>query len=231
MNDHLPRLAAIGLLAGALAGCASNAPPETFYVLDDGGAVVSSVASPTTREGARDPALLGVVITGINVPELVDRPQIVTRDSTNRAVVSEQNLWGESLRAGIGRTLASRLSNALYTAGKPAQVAAAPQAAVVDPHLRVTVDVVRFDAVPNGTAVVEALYTVRRRSDNTVRTGRTSASVPITGVDYTSIVSSLNRALEQVDGEIGKLVIALADSPSAPPLAPTTDANRKPPSR
>ena len=49
--------------------------------------------------------------------------------------------------------------------------------------LRITVDVVRFDAVPNGEAVVEALWSIRRPADDASRTGRTVASAPIAGVE------------------------------------------------
>ncbi len=210
-TTNLVRAAAMAAVAATVAACGSAGPSETFYVLDDGGAVIASTASPKTPAGVKGPAPLAIVIGSVTVPEMVDRPQIVTRDGTNRAVVSEQNLWVESVRAGIRRTLAARLSNAMAGAGRPAQVAAAPQATIVDPTLRITVDVVRFDAVPNGQAVVEALYTVRRVKDGAVRVGRTSASASISGVGYEAIVQGWNEAVQTVERDIAKLALEMTE--------------------
>jgi uncharacterized protein len=121
--------------------------------------------------------------------------------------VSEQNLWAEPVKAGIARTLATRLARALLEGGQPVQVAAYPQFSIPNPALRVTIDVVRFDAVPNGEAVIDALYSVRRVSDDTVRSGRTVASAPIAGTSYEAIVTAWNDALNVVDRDVATLVM------------------------
>jgi uncharacterized lipoprotein YmbA len=190
------------VFAALIAGCAGGST-ENFFALNDG----AIVQSTTSGAGARSPSLPGIVISAVTVPELVDRPQIVTRDATNRVVVSEQNLWAEPIRAGIARTLATRLSRALAEAGTPAQVAAYPQTSIATPVLRVTIDVVRFDAVPNGEAVIDAVWSVRRVSDGMVRTGRTAASSPISGTSYDAIVHSWNQAIAIVDRDIAAMVM------------------------
>ena len=189
------------VIATGVAGCAGPGSPETFFALNDGAVVQSATVT------SRSPALPGIVISAVTVPELVDRPQIVTRDASNRVVVSEQNLWAEPIRSGISRTLATRLSRTLDEAGQPAQVAAYPQTSIAMPALRITVDVVRFDAVPNGEAVVDAVWSIRRPSDGTVRTGRTVASSPIAGTGYDAIVHSWNEALRIVDRDIAEMVV------------------------
>ncbi len=199
-------------VCGILAGCAGGGTPETFYALNDGGAVQ---ATPTTRAAAAGPSLPGVVISAVTVPELIDRPQIVTRDNAQRVVVSEQNLWAEPLRSGVARILATRLARELAEAGRPAQVAAYPQTSIAAPAIRITVDIVRFDAVPNGEAVVDALWSVRRVADATVRTGHTVASVPIDGTSYDAIVRSWNGAMRTVDHDIAAMVLQVGDLPVA----------------
>jgi len=196
------------LIVVLVAGCAGSGNPENFFALNDGAVVQST----TTK--SRSPSLPGIVISAVTVPELVDRPQIVTRDASNRVVVSEQNLWAEPIRAGIARTLATRLSRALDEAGQPAQVAAYPQTSIAAPTLRVTIDVVRFDAVPNGEAVVDAVWSIRRPSDGTVRTGRTVASAPIAGTSYDAIVHSWNDALQVVDRDIAAMVLQIGVGPA-----------------
>lgn len=208
------RIAQGGLVAVALvlAGCAGSSAPEHFYALNDG-AVVQSVTSGPASSNA---SLPGVVVSAVTVPELVDRPQIVTRDASNRVVVSEQNLWAEPIRSGIARTLATRLARVFDAAGQPAQVTAYPQTSIATPAIRVTVDVVRFDAVPNGEAVVEAVWSIRRPVDGTVRTGRTVASAPIAGISYDAIVSAWNVALETVDRDIATTVLQVGIVGTAP---------------
>lgn len=200
-----------GLVAILLAGCAASSNPERFFALNDGAVVVST----TGGQASRSQPLPGIVISAVTVPELVDRPQIVTRDVSNRVIVSEENLWAEPIRSGIARTLATRLSRALEAAGQSAQVTAYPQTSIAAPAIRVTVDVVRFDAVPNGEAVVEAVWSIRRPSDGTVRTGRTVASSPIAGVSYDAIVRAWNAALETVDRDIASTVLQVGVGPAS----------------
>ena len=92
-------------------------------------------------------------------------------------------------------------------AGTPVQVAAYPQFSIPNPTIRVTIDVVRFDAVPNGEAVIDALYSVRRVSDDTIRSSRTVASAPVSGTSYEAIVSAWNDALTIVDRDVAALVM------------------------
>lgn len=197
------RLAGVACVATLMAACAGPSTTETFYALSDGGVVVSSLPAPAA--GAAEPP--GIVVSAVSVPELIDRPQIVTRDNANRVVVAEQHLWAESVRAGVARTLAVRLSRALNEAGRPARVAAYPQTSIQKPTIRVTVDVIQFDAVPNGQAIVDALWSVRRVGDQTVRTGRTVAASPIGGANYEAIVEAWNAAVATVDRDIAAVVI------------------------
>ncbi len=226
-RPRLARAAACAVLvAAALAGCAASTDRESFFALSDGGVVIGSTsggavtssgatatAGPAASSASRAPSTLpGIVISAVSIPELIDRPQIVTRDSANRVVVSEDHLWAESVKSGIGRTLATRLSRALADAGQPAQVAAYPQSSIADPALRITIDVVRFDAVPNGEAVIDALWSIRRPSDGTIRTGRTAASSPIAGTSYEAIVGAWNDAVATVDRDIAATVLEIGVS-------------------
>ena len=201
----------IGLVAVAasLAGCAS-ASGERFYTLSEessGNSRASDTETRVTRPGAAGP--LSIVISSVTVPELVDRPQIVTRDTANRVNVSEQNLWAEPLKSAIGRVVAARLAETLA----PARVAAYPQASIADPDLRITIDVQRMDAVPGGEAVIEALWSVRRSSDGMTRPGRTIATRQIEGVGYEEAVRAWSAALDDVSRDIGS---AVKEVPAAP---------------
>ncbi len=218
------RAGALFVCLAVLAGCAGSGGNERFFALTDGAVVVTSAA------GQQAGALPGIVISAVTIPELVDRPQIVTRDSTDRVVVSEQNLWAESIKSGIARTLAARVGRAMAEAGVPVQVGAYPQNSIADPALRITVDVVRFDAVPNGEAVVDVLWSIRRPADDLIVTGRSVASSPIAGIGYEAIVRGWNDALATVDADIAAHVhdVGIVPPPSAPPAVTAAPAAATP---
>ena len=160
-------------------------------------------------------ALPGIVIGAVTVPELVDRAQIVTRDGANRVNVAEQQLWAEPLRNGIGRVLAVRLNRTLAEAGHPARVAAYPQTSIANPDIRITIDVQRFDAAPGGDALIDALWSVRRTSDSSVRSGRTVAARPIGALTYDDTVRAWSEALEVLNKDIAAVVAQIGVTPSS----------------
>ena len=220
-------IALIGCLA-ILSGCAGSSNRERFFGLTDGAVVMAPVRGASTPTGGPQPAALpGVVVSAVTIPELVDRPQIVTRDSSDRVIVSEENLWAESIKSGIARTLAARIGRAMADAGSPVQAGAYPQNSIADPVLRITVDVVRFDAVPNGEAVVDVLWSIRRPADNLIVTGRSVAASPIAGVGYDAIVHGWNDALATVDADIATHVRDVGVRPP-PPAADPASASVEP---
>ena len=182
--------AVYAIVVGLLTGCGTVAT-ERFYTLAD-----ASIDAPPLISAGSDtrPAAPTIVISAITIPELIDRPQIVTRDGANRVNVSEQHLWAEPLKSAIGRVIAARLAQTLSSA----RVAAYPQSSIANPDLRVTIDVQRLDAVPGGEAFIETLWTVRRTSDDATRSGRTMARRAVDGVAYEDAVRAWSAALDDV---------------------------------
>lgn len=191
-------------LVATCAGCSTPSASERFYALSDGS---SSTSAPVATSTAASNALPGIVISAVTVPELVDRPQIVTRDGANHVNVAEQQLWAEPLKNGIGRVLAVRLAKTLADAGRPARVAAYPQTSIANPDVRVTIDVQRFDAMPGGDAVIDVLWSVRRTSDDSIRSGRTVATRPITALTYDDTVRAWSEALDVLNMDIAAVVV------------------------
>ncbi len=197
-------------------GCSTPGATERFYALSDGSSTSATTGTTPSTVATSNPGSVpfaGIVISAVTVPELVDRPQIVTRDNGNRVNVAEQQLWAEPVKNGIARVLAVRLEKALAAAGRPARVAAYPQASIASPELRITIDVQRFDAVPGGDAVIDVLWSVRRTSDNSVSTGRTVAARPVSTLAYDDVVRAWSQALEVLNKDIAA-VVAKIDLPA-----------------
>jgi uncharacterized lipoprotein YmbA len=100
MNPTLKNGAA-GLFIVALCGCAS--PSNSYYTL-----------SPTEPASARQSNASATIGVGdIQIPAYLDRPQIVVKQTQNRADVREFERWVEPLdgmvRATLLRNLAARL--------------------------------------------------------------------------------------------------------------------------
>lgn len=200
------------VLTVTCAACSTPGASEHFYTLSDG-------SSSGSLPAATSNALTGVVITAVTVPELVDRPQIVTRDGAHRVSVAEQHLWAEPLRNGIARVLAVRLARTLADAGRPAQVGAYPQTSIPNPDYRITIDVQRFDAAPGGDAVIDALWSVRKTSDDSVRSGRTVATRPVAALTYEATVRAWSEDLEVLDRDIAAVVVQGLTAQSGSPAA------------
>jgi len=97
---HRKWLACLGAVF-LLGGCAST-PAPVFYTLDNG------IEQPGPQG-----ATPSIVITQTNLPELIDRPQLVTRTANNQVRIKEQQRWGEPLRRAIPRVLAMELGRKL----------------------------------------------------------------------------------------------------------------------
>src|SRR4051794_31347849 len=117
-----------------LSAC-GTAPKETFYTLNP-------IALPSVTNNAEGSAHYRVVVGPVKVPETVDRPQFVVRQSRNRVEVLEQHRWAQSLRTEIGRVIADDLRSQL----RGAQVASWNEYAGRHACYRIAIDIEQFDA-------------------------------------------------------------------------------------
>lgn len=209
---------AVALIAVLITtACSAPATTERFFALAPAATAQASVPA-TAGTRAIDESRPGIVITAVTIPEIVDRVQIVTRDGSYRVVLSEQNQWAEPLKQGVVRVLSSQLRRAVDAAGISARVGAYPQSSIVDPAVRIVVDVQRFEAAPGGEAVVDVAWSIRR-DDGASRTGRTRATRPVASTDYSEIVGAWNGALVEVGDTIGAAVVAMGPIPFTVPVA------------
>ncbi len=180
------------LVAAALGGCGSS-PKPNFYTLD-----ADMVPKRTEVK-----AVYTVAIGPVTVPDLLDRPQIVTRTSTNQVAINEFERWAEPVRSQIGRVVAANLSQSL----DGAYVYAYPQSATVDADYKLLIDVQRFDSMPADAVAVDVLWTLRP-AKGAPRTGRSVVREPINGKGYHALVAAHSRALVTISSEIAQAVRA-----------------------
>lgn len=177
---------AYGLAAGLLCGCRSPSP--SFYTLSPDESLVRSGAA----------RIVSVVIGPVTVPDLVDRPQIVTRVATNEVSVDEFARWAQPLKVDIGRVIAADLGMLLNAQ----QVSVFDSA--VDPltawHVRL--DVMRFESVPGQDVTVDVQWAVRPPGKARPVSGRSVVREPVSGPGVEPLVAAHDRALASVSRDI-----------------------------
>jgi uncharacterized lipoprotein YmbA len=183
----LPALAAV-----LIGGCKS--PSAAFYTL--------SADAPAASMSAARP--LSVVVGPVTIPDVVNRPQIVTRMEGNEVAVNEYARWAQPLKGEIARVIADDLAALLNT----------PQVSVFDGaadpltawHVRV--DVMRFESMPGEDVTVDARWTVRPPGKGRAIYGRSVALEAVSGPGMGAVVAAHNRALATVSRDIAAAVEA-----------------------
>jgi len=181
------------LLTIVLAGCGLS-PKEYFYTLSSSTTSEHSSASGTTMAQT-------IAVGPVTLPEIADRPQIVTRVGTNQVAVSEQHRWAASLKSEIPRVIAANLSDFLGTTS----ISSYEDSGAARADVQVLIDVQRFDATLGETVTVDSLWTVRWAAGKPT-TGRSTVREPISGAGYDVLVAAYSRAFAKVSRDIGEAI-------------------------
>ncbi|OMG75204.1 PqiC family protein [Burkholderia ubonensis] len=188
---RIPSLKAVALLVGLLCGCGSS-PTARFYAL--------SPDATLTGDGTAAP--VHVVVSPVTVPEVVDRPQIVTRAAGSRVDIDEFARWAGPLKTDIARVIAADLGMLLGSA----QVNVFDSGVSTKPAWRVRVDVMRFDSMPGDSVTIDAQWAIRAPGTPDVVMGRSVAHEPVLGQGYEALVTAHNRALGSVSRDIASFI-------------------------
>jgi len=199
---HIARVAAAACICvvASLAGCSSPSP--TFYALraDDAGAAAPA-ASPADPAGE---ATLAIVVGPVTVPDMVDRPQIVTRNPDNTIQMNEFARWAAPLKLDIGRVIAADLALRLGTA----RVSTVDLGMNSTPVWHVRVDIVRLDSVAGDSVTVEAQWVARPPGHRVPVLGHTLAHEQVASRDYGALVDAHDRALATISTDIAAAIRA-----------------------
>jgi hypothetical protein len=201
-----------------LSGCGTS-PPSKFYALN------AVKAQDVSGQVTTAPHIVLVAVGPIQIPEYLDRPQIVTRTAQNDLTFNEFDRWGGSLRDDIERVLIEDLSGLLASNG----------AAVLSWQRRTTggyrvpVEVNRFDAVPGGSVLLKATWGIASHDGTKVfLTQAFSINQALSGNDYNTVVAGMSQALGALSQEIATSVKSLiATRGVQPPTGTTPDSGKK----
>lgn len=189
------------LLSLLLAGCiGSPTRPSTFYVLSaDAGVPVE------TREAPAAP--LSVGLGPVELPDVLDRPQIVTRPDPNRVDLAEFDRWGGDLGKDLSRVLAQNLMGRLNTDA----VMLYPWSSSRRPDYEVSIQFFRFDGELDKLVELEGVWWLtdtRGGCEPVSRRFRIAESPPASG--YAGLVAAISRGVARLSDEVAAAIAAAA---------------------
>lgn len=182
------------LVLALLTACCTRTQPVTYYQL-------STIDADQT---AVDRIAIGDFVIGVGpvlLPELLDRPQIVTRQGSNRLLLSDNHRWVEPLAENIPRVLRENFSVLLDTE----RFLFYPWSRTTPVDYQIIIDVIRFEGEGYGTAHLEAIWSIKDREGKVLLSQRRSTyQVATTSPDHDELVSALSETLSLLCREIAQ---------------------------
>ncbi len=185
-----------------LAGCASS-PATRFYVL-----------APLSTERPIDAGQeIAVGVGPVEMPDYLDRPQIVTRSGQNELNLAEFDRWGESLKDNTAQVLAENLAVLLPSK----KISTYPWKRSAQVNYQITVKITRFDHTEGGETVLDARWSILNGEGRELLSRQTRYVESPSGDSYPVTVAAMNRALAQFSREVANAINGFkrGESPSS----------------
>lgn len=180
------------LAALLLIGCSST-PQAEFYTLN-------SISMPQTTANsvvAGQPVSVGV--GPVAIPEVLDRPQIVTRTGPNKLRIDEFHRWAGRLDEDFARVLAENISLLLPTE----QVAVFPWDVSFDPRYQVALNILRFEGRWGKDVLLEVFWKIIDPQKQTaLRVQKSVIKEPLADENYEALIAIKSRMVEILSNQI-----------------------------
>jgi len=186
------------LISLLLAGCGGSTQRVEFYTLNP---LTGMHAKANT---AAIDQKLSIGVGPVEIPEILDRPQIVTRSGPNKLNVDEFHRWAGRLDQSVAGVLAENISLLLATD----QVAVYPWQADFKPSYRVAMKIRYFEGQWGKDVLLEAIWRVSdQQSQQTNGMQKSVIKEPLSPQpDYAALVAAHSRAIAQLSREIVKAI-------------------------
>jgi len=187
-----------------LAGCAS-VQPARFYTLTP---LEQQAAKPNPRDEAPPPSVL---IAPVEIPDYLDRPQIVTRDGKNELNLAEFDRWAGSLRENIAAVMAENLSILLSSD----RVFVYPQVRGEKTDYLMALRILRLDCIPGDSVLLKAQWTIFAGQDRGGVTHMAAFTERLADGSYEALAAAVSSTLAQASREIARTLWTPQQQPPA----------------
>ena len=179
-----------------LAGCGGSSQRVEFYTLNPLSGLQAQANTPATDQK------ISIGVGPVEIPEILDRPQIVTRTGPNKLNIDEFHRWAGRLDEGFAGVLAENISLLLATD----QVTVYPWPADFKPHYRVGLKIRYLEGQWGKDVLLEAIWKVSgQQSHQTSSVQKSVIRDPLAPEpDYEALVAAYSRAIAQLSREIVK---------------------------
>ena len=194
--DRAHGLLACAAIAFLLTGCLGPGTTKSTQLF-----VLNATAAPSGSSTDATDLRLGV--GRISLPELLNRPQIVTRTSTNQVNAADFSQWAEPLKKSIPRVLSENLARLTGTD----QVSVYPWPTPMEIDLRAEIAVIQFEGDSDGEVSLIARWRLVRPNG--------SEAHPLQGSSYAesaadrsteALVAAMSRALASLSRDIASAI-------------------------
>ena len=197
------RLFLLSLLIAVMAGCVAGgpSPPTRFYTLH------ALSESETPQQTAAGEKCFSIGIGPIQMPEYLNRPQIVTRLSPHELKLDEFSQWAEPLSDNFSTVLSENVG-ALLCADP---IAIHPFRGNMPLDFRVEVVVIRFDGAHEKEVTLVTRWAILGQDRNEILLLKRSTYVENTeNKSFEALVNAKSRAVqkfsEDIAAEIKKII-------------------------
>jgi uncharacterized lipoprotein YmbA len=192
-GPSLPLQAILVIVTLVLAAC-SHSPEARFYTLSPLGAQTANPPAAAAKPVAID-------IAPVEIPDYLNRPQIVTRSGQNELLLAEFDRWGGSLPDNIAAVMAENLSLLLPSD----RVQAVPRGRNEKADYTLAMRLLRLDCVPGNQVAMKVQWTLSSPPEGGVVATRIStASEKLKDSRYDTLVAGVSSLLGRVSGEIAQ---------------------------
>jgi uncharacterized lipoprotein YmbA len=185
----------LNLMLLLLAGCSS--PEPRYYVL-------TNTVAPTQRFTPAGTAM-SVGVGPVELPEYLDRPQLVTRSDQNELQLAEFDRWASPLKDNVVQVLAENLGAEI----PGSKVAIYPWKRATRIDYSVVVKITRFDRSTDGDSVLNAHWSVLNGNGVELATHDAHYTERTTGSGSRATVAAMNLALEHFSRDIADTITTL----------------------
>jgi uncharacterized protein len=176
-----------------LSGCAQS-PQARFYTL-------TPLAQQEVQTQPASNSPISVNIMPVEIPDYLNRPQIVTRSGQNELQLAEFDRWVSSLPDNIAAVMAENLSQ-LITSDK---VLARSWGRYEKTDYTLVLRVIRLDCIPGVSATMRVQWTLSTPADEVdVATRVSTYSEKLQNARYDTAVVAVSTLLGRVSREIAR---------------------------
>ncbi len=182
-------------LALLATGC-TRTPPPSLYQLS-----ANDAGRPAVQANGIGKAVIG--IGPLQLPEFLDRPQIVIRTGANQLQLIDGHRWAEPLADSIARSLKENLAAILATE----RILHAPWSRTASVDYQILIEILRFEGEGYNTARLEAVWSIQGRDGKVLQPPRRSQyQLTSRHPDCEGLVQALSQTLSLLSREIAETI-------------------------